>query len=187
MKAASAVSKALRAAKKYARGGPGAAPWNVRRSSHIPHGPGMIRSSIPGRTDKLPLSVKSGSFILPADIPSALGEGNTMAGDKILTKMMNSGPLGSGLKVSGRGAPIKYPSIKNIPLKRKGVTFAEGGETDEVPIIAAGGEHIVGPEQVAALGGGDLNKGHKVLSKFVLDVRKKNIKTLRKLKPPKMS
>ncbi len=35
---------------------------------------GMIRSAVPGRTDKLNLNVPSGSYIIPADIPSALGQ-----------------------------------------------------------------------------------------------------------------
>lgn len=180
-----AIDKAVRAAKHYASGG---APWNVRRSSHIPHGEGMIKSSIPGRTDRLPLAVKAGSFILPADIPSALGEGNTMAGEKILTKAMGIGPYGSG--VTGKvkqGPKPKIPSARPIPLRRRSKGFAEGGETERVPIIAAGGEMIVEPETVMGIGDGDLDKGHKRLSKFVLAVRKKNIQTLRKLKPPKMS
>ena len=63
---------------------------------------------------------------------------------------------------------------------------AHGGKTDDhVPIIAAGGEYIVHPDVVKAVGGGDLSKGHRVLDKFVIHTRKQHIKTLRKLKPPK--
>jgi len=182
MKRGGSINTALRLAKEYASGGPGSAPWNVRRSSHIPHGPGMIQSAIPGRTDKLPLSIKSGSFILPADIPSALGEGNTMAGNKILSKMLDSGPMGTPKLTAPRVKKTKFPALGRFRKQK----FADGGESEEVPIIAAGGEYIVGPEQVAGVGGGDLDEGHKVLKNFVLDVRRKNIKTLRKLKPPKM-
>ena len=66
---------------------------------------------------------------------------------------------------------------------------ADGGGTDggdgHVPVIVAGGEYIIHPEVVRALGGGDIGKGHKILDQFVLHTRKENIKTLRKLPGPK--
>lgn len=162
-------------AKALARGGPGSAPWTVRNRSHPRHKAGMIKSSIPGRTDKIPMSVPPGSYILPADVPSALGEGNTMAGEKILGAMFKSGPYSQGARSF---------------IGKKAGRFADGGtpeqtENEDIPIIAAGGEYVIHPEQVAAIGNGDMKAGHKVLDKFVLSVRKKNIDTLKKLKPPK--
>lgn len=41
---------------------------------------GPIPSNVCGRTDHLPVNVPSGAYVLPADIVSALGEGNTIAG-----------------------------------------------------------------------------------------------------------
>lgn len=41
---------------------------------------GPIHSAVAGRTDHLPMNVPSGSYVIPADIISAMGEGNTMAG-----------------------------------------------------------------------------------------------------------
>src|ERR1019366_4073347 len=41
---------------------------------------GPIHSAVAGRTDHIPLDVPSGSYVIPADIVSGLGEGNTMAG-----------------------------------------------------------------------------------------------------------
>src|ERR1700677_5287266 len=41
---------------------------------------GPIHSMVAGRTDHLPMHVPSGSYVLPADIVSGAGEGNTMAG-----------------------------------------------------------------------------------------------------------
>ncbi|HEY6020704.1 MAG TPA: hypothetical protein VIY48_12660, partial [Candidatus Paceibacterota bacterium] len=116
--------------------------------------------------------------ILPADIPSALGQGNTMAGGEILKKMFNSGPYGLPT-MKGHGRP-------RIPKKG----FQEGGEVEEgsdehIPIIAAGGEYEIPPEVVRDIGHGSLKAGHDVLDKFVLKVRKHHIETLKKLPGPK--
>jgi hypothetical protein len=51
------------------------------------HGP--LLSDIPGRTDEIPTEVASGSYVVPADIVSALGEGNTIAGTRILEQMFS--------------------------------------------------------------------------------------------------
>jgi len=48
---------------------------------------GPIHSDVSGRTDHLPINVPSGAYVIPADIVSALGEGNTMAGFKDLNDM----------------------------------------------------------------------------------------------------
>ena len=44
---------------------------------------GPIHSTVAGRTDHLPVHVASGSYVIPADIISAMGEGNSMAGFKV--------------------------------------------------------------------------------------------------------
>jgi len=48
---------------------------------------GPIHSAVAGRTDHLPMHVPSGAYVIPADIVSALGEGNTMAGFEVLNDM----------------------------------------------------------------------------------------------------
>ena len=68
--------------------------------------------------------------------------------------------------------------------------MADGGAVEDdqeevVPIIAASGEFVVSPDQVAAVGDGDLDKGHKVLNAFVKHTRNEYIRHLRKLPPPK--
>lgn len=65
------------------------------------------------------------------------------------------------------------------------VGFADGGATDGVPIVAAGGEYVIPPEDVIHIGGGDLDHGHKVLDAFVKKMRQKTIKTLQSLPGPK--
>jgi hypothetical protein len=150
-------------------------------------GQGMLHSQVPGRTDKLNLNVPSGAYIIPADIPSALGEGNSMAGGAILDKMFNSGPYGmklprmhAGLRSHPRASSLKFSS-------KQPAQFAKGGKNvgHPTPIVAAGGEYVVHPHSVAQLGGGNVDVGHDILDAFVKHIRRKHISTLKGLKPPK--
>lgn len=72
-------------------------------------------------------------------------------------------------------------SSQSVPLGG----FARGGSTDAVPIVAAGGEYVIPPEDVMHLGGGNLDHGHKILDAFVKKMREKTIKTLQGLPGPK--
>ncbi len=132
-------------------------PRAPRIKPHI----GPIHSPVAGRTDHLPMHVPSGSYVIPADIISAMGEGNTMAGFRIMTDIV---------KQYG-GLPRAY---------------ARGGYTGElVPIIAAGGEYVIPPETVVGMGSGDMDAGHKTLDDFVKKLRAKTVKTLKSLPGPK--
>ena len=136
---------------------------------------GPIHSHVAGRTDHLPMHVPSGSYVIPADIVSAMGEGNTMAGFKQMKIIFGGTPYSGPANIKMGGGP--YGS--NLPGK------ADGGETESVPIVAAGGEYVVSPEQVRMVGEGDLELGHRVLDEFVKTYRKKTIKTLQTLPGPK--
>lgn len=120
---------------------------------------GPILSSVPGRTDNHPMDVEEGSYILPADHVSSLGEGNTMAGMEVVNHMIES--LGADPQHRGNGNPV--------------------------PINAAGGEVAIPPEVVLAIGGGDIKRGHEMLDQWVLLNRKKHIRTLSKLPGPAKS
>jgi hypothetical protein len=166
-----AVAAALRNAREYgakfAKGG----------AANRPHS-GFLHSPVPGRTDKLPISVKGGSYILPADHVSALGQGNSLAGSDSVNKMFKMGPYGA--------APTKLRGTKvSVPhLDLRSSKFAKGGATEDVPIVAAGGEIAIPPEAIIERFG-DLEKGHRALDKWVVDTRKKHVKTLKGLKPPR--
>jgi hypothetical protein len=123
------------------------------------------------------MHVPSGSYVIPADIISAMGEGNTMAGFKV-AKGIFSRTLYGGAKARPYGAPTA-PYGQAMPGK------AEGGPIEAVPIVAAGGEYVISPDDVLHVGGGDLGQGHKILDAFVIGMRKKTIHTLKKLDPPK--
>jgi len=136
---------------------------------------GPIHSAVAGRTDHLPMNVPSGSYVIPADIISAMGEGNTMAGFKHMRRIFGGTPYsGDEAPYGAEGGPY------NEPLPGK----AEGG-TATVPIIAAGGEYVLSPEQVMHVGQGDLDTGHRVLDEFVKRMRAETVKTLKALPGPK--
>jgi hypothetical protein len=136
---------------------------------------GPIHSPVAGRTDHLPMHVASGSYVIPADIISAMGEGNTMAGFKVAKNIFSQPFYGSGTPYSASGLPYGAPA----PHK------AEGGEVNTVPIVAAGGEYVIHPRDVVKIGNGSLDDGHKTLDHFVLQMRKKTVKTLKSLPGPK--
>jgi len=322
------IAAALNVARKHnAHGGlnmlhvPHLHPKKIRppRSMHTVHQhTGAIHSSVAGRTDHLPIHVPSGAYVIPADIVSGMGEGNTIAGFKHMRRIFGDMPRGAGPEAYGHaggpygkagspydhaggpygmatGGEVKHraagvlfvsPEDKILLMRRAGkdhagewalpgggiedgesseeaarrelheetghtfkghltpatrrkkdgvdfTTFlahaepfqpklndehdahawvsrkdalkarlhpgvketletlekppgkAGGGETSGVPIVAAGGEWVLHPDQVRDAGGGDLDRGHQVLDKWVLRMRKELIDTLKKLPGPK--
>ena len=150
-----ALSKAREA--KAEGGAPffGSPAETVTEKIHV----GPIHSPVAGRTDHLPMHVPSGSYVIPADIISAMGEGNTMAGFRVADQI-----FGDQMGIVGK---------------------AMGGSAEGVPIVAAGGEYVIHPENVTRLGGGDMDHGHRVLDSFVKKMRAKTVQTLKNLPGPK--
>ena len=155
---------------------------------------GPIHSPVAGRTDHLPMNVPSGSYVIPADIIGAMGEGNTMAGFKIAKRMFSSKPyMDHGATPYGAGnAPYNSPkapyNASGMPYSNSagpyGSKLATGGAAP-VEIVAAGGEYVIEPDDVTRIGGGDIDHGHEILDHFVTGYRKKTIDTLKKLPGPK--
>jgi len=151
----------------------GASPYG-QSSSSLPYGAGSmpfnkiklhtgpIHSPVAGRTDHLPMHVPAGSYVIPADVVSGFGEGNTMAGFKALNRTF--GRHGGKPHFAAGGA-------------------AEDGEA--VPIVAAGGEYVIHPHAIKIIGGGDMKAGHAELDKFVVLGRNKIVKTMKNLPGPK--
>lgn len=155
---------------------------------------GAIHSAVAGRTDHLPMHVPSGAYVIPADIISAMGEGNTTAGFKV-AKSIFSSPFydaktaGAGAPYGQRGEPYgaegDQPYTESeLPYDMPAPAKAAGGSAT-VPIVAAGGEYVIHPEDVTRLGKGSLDDGHKILDHFVKMMRAKTIKTLESLPGPK--
>lgn len=167
-------------------------PWYVRSEAQQMRraATGPIQSVVPGRTDALPMSVKRGSYVIPADVVSGMpgAQGNSASGHKILENMFTKGPYGMSLPKGGGGRGAFPRAI--VPPRADGglVGSPEGGDEDDlVDIDAAGGEHILGPEIAQALGNGDPEMGFKILDNFVKKIRDMHIKTLKKLPGPKQS
>lgn len=124
---------------------------------------GPIRSHVAGRTDHLAMDVPAESFVIPADIVSGVGEGNTENGFRVFSKLL-------GLPEAAVPASLQR---------------AAGGKVGSpVPIMAAGGEIVVPPDVVKQVGAGDLKRGHQILDHMVRALRKEHIKTLSKLPGP---
>lgn len=128
-----------------------------RKGVHV----GPILSTVAGRTDHHPMSVPSGSYVLPADHVSSLGEGNTLSGMAVVNQMFGMGE-----------------HDKDAPKR------AAGGATGKpVEIVAAGGEVVIPPEKIVKKFG-DLDKGHAALDAWVVHNRKQHIRTLSALPGP---
>lgn len=130
------------------------------------HGP--INTPIPGRTDRLPIHVYAGSYVIPADVVSGMGEGNTAAGNRVIDKMFAGGRV-----KRAQGGLAKYGLVGHYHKPRS-----------IVPVIVAGGEYILTPDEVEEVGDGDMDKGHKELDKFVVEQRNMLRKKLAKLPGP---
>lgn len=157
---------------EMARGGKLGQMKSMKLRNHTPHFGGLFHSDVPGRTDKHHISVPSGNYIIPADVVSGLGQGNTMAGGKVLDSLFPHSAL-----------QMESPATsKNVIGK-----FSAGGEVNKnlVKIIVAGGEYNVSKNDVKKLGNGHLESGHKVLDHFVKNVRNKTIKEMKNLPGPK--
>ena len=191
------IATALNVAHRLKRAA-GGYNWQTRAEamglarSHV----GPIMSAVPGRTDRHNINVPSGSYVLPADHVSSLGQGNTMAGVKVLNNMFSKGPYGTGGAGMTHGAgPPKPPGMMRTPMAPKGLGLmgsdsggARGeGESGGVPVVVAGGEYVIPPNIVAQIGDGDLKKGHAALDAWVINHRKKHVKTLQKLPGPAKS
>ena len=106
----------------------------------------------------------------------AINKGYTGLGDMV----NRGGPGAAGGEFSGGIFSNALNGFGATPYSR-----AAGGKTDGVPIVAAGGEYVIPPEDVVHIGGGNLDHGHKILDAFVKKMRQKTIKTLQGLPGPK--
>ncbi len=159
-------------------------PYSIRNVVRQTMHTGPINSAVPGRTDKHAMNVPSGSYVVPADVVSHIGQSNTNAGMQALHREFSGGPFGT--------PGVKAPKIKGLGLPKppKMSMSNTGGRKNEhhmgspVPVMTAGGEYVIPPEIVLRYGKGDLKRGHAYLDERMMWLRKKHIKTLKKLPPP---
>lgn len=149
------------------------APWFTRSEAHgMDHPNGLIHSSVPGRTDQIPMSVAAGSHVIPADVVAGLGEGNTLAGAHALDMALHTGPGG-----------IRLPSMPRRSTIPHAPRLASGGAPGGVECIVAGGEYLLSPDQVKRIEHAG-KRGHEGVDAWILERRAKDVKKIRALPGP---
>jgi len=179
---------------KRAFGGPNpgmmSMPWYAKREAYGMLHTGPIMSPVAGRTDHIPLSVPAGSYVIPSQAVSHLGQNNSAAGFARLNNMFSSGPFGTALPKMGRGAGLpRPPGMPRQPAFALG-GYMEGGiayhgkDDEPVEIMAAGGEFVIHPAIVRTIGHGSISEGHRILDQWIKSLKEDHIKTLKKLPGP---
>jgi hypothetical protein len=170
---------------------------SVNRMEHaearnMVHGP--VLSAVAGRTDHHPVHVPSSSYVLPADHVSSLGQGNTLAGMKQVSRMFGLGGHGmQAPKIKGGMGPPKPPRLPHASGGASDKGGARGHSIGEpTPVAIAGGEIVLPPEAILnwMQANGlprDIKLGHKALDAWVISQRKRHVKTLQRLPPPAKS
>lgn len=122
------------------------------------HAVGYLRGGTPGRADKIKTTAPANAYVIPADVVSALGQGNSDAGARKIDEM----------------------------IKAKRASRAKGGPvpTHGTPVLLSHGEYVVAPVDVIRFGNGDLRAGLRWFDAWVVDQRKNLIKKLRNLPGP---
>ena len=160
-----------------AKGLVGRPPFMGSRQLHV----GPVVSAVPGRTDSHKIKVPSGSYVLPAETISHMGQSNSVAGLKRAQDMFGSGPYGMRLQQH-----MAHPHFPHLAIG--GSLFSEGGargegEYEPVDVDVSGGEYIIPPWEIERRWG-NVQNGHKVLDDFVLSQRAEHAKTIKNLPPP---
>lgn len=159
-------------------------------NDHVYAGP--LHNHVPGRTDKINLNVKPGSYVIPADVVSIIGEGNTLAGTAVLQAYFGQKQLTGNVKPPEGRPNLMERRLEHhqmLPPHLQQSDFADGGDADQqsqgaIPVVVAGGEQILSPEQIVAKYG-DLKHGHEALDALIGELRRREIQRLKTAPPPK--
>lgn len=106
-----------------------AAAYRIKRQKRASGGAvhvGPIIGKTGGRADKRPMDVPASCYVVPADIVSGLGEGNTMHGHAIIARMFPH-PKGKGSK--GEPIPIAAADGEEI-ISPEQLMAKFGGDID---------------------------------------------------------
>lgn len=119
---------------------------------------GLVGGHDGGRADTVMCSVPKGSYIIPADVVSGMGQGNTTRGAKAFDG------------VFGTAAHVANGMLQKMPM---------------VPVKLSSGEYSVDPIAVSKEGGGNLSRGHDTLDQLVTKLRARHLKETKALPGPK--
>jgi uncharacterized protein YecT (DUF1311 family) len=157
---------------------------NIARPMHVgPIVSGPIMSAVPGRTDRHNVNVASGSYVIPAESISHLGQSNSIAGMHIAHNLFGPSSPHSPANMAFRHA-VGIPRPPRMPFTSEGGARGDPRAGQSVPVVLSGGEYVVTPDVIRNIGGGSLADGHRVMDKFIMNLRKDHIATLKRLPPP---
>ena len=143
---------------------------------------GYLHGSTPGRADKILTTAPAGAYVIPADVVSGLGEGNSLAGAGVMERIIQTGP--HGIKMPARSG------VSHGPPRAPGLyREAAGGGIDaqppqQRPVALSHGEYVVDPHHVIRFGGGNKDAGIKWFDAWVIRQRKKIIAKMKSLPGP---
>ncbi|HQU11402.1 MAG TPA: NUDIX domain-containing protein, partial [Acidiphilium sp.] len=108
---------------------------------------GLLSTAGHGRTDNLPINIPAGSYVLPADIVSAIGQGNTLAGAHAIEEAVSGapyhadgGPYGAAGPDITRGHGAPGGEFQHMPAPPPAMAPGAGTTTTETrPGHASGG------------------------------------------------
>ena len=87
----------------------------------------------------------------------------------------------SGEMKTGGPVPLYHATPRDSD---NGKPVGKGGGVRETPVDLSDGEFVIHPRDVIRFGGGDKERGHRILDKWIVAQRKKHIKTLKDLPGP---
>lgn len=156
--------------------------WSRQQERSEVSGPGasgFLHGATPGRADQILTTAPAGAYVIPADVVSGLGEGNSLAGAKVMDRIIRSGPHGTPMPRGG--------GSRGLPHAPAPLPAAKGGEIEgpnQTPVALSHGEFVVEPHHVAHWGSGDMKLGHKIFDDFVVKMREHIIGQMKKLPGP---
>ena len=161
-----------------------ATPWWSRADARMDTSEpslGFLHGPTPGRADALDTTAPAGAHVIPADIVSGLGQGNSLAGAGRMEQIISTGPGGMPLP---RGAHGRGPPRPPSPMRE-----AKGGdvpkkEPENTPVLLSHGEYVVSPDDVLRWGRGDHKAGHAAFDAWIVAERARQIKKLKSLPGP---
>jgi hypothetical protein len=144
---------------------------------------GYLHGPTAGRADDIMTHAPAGSHVIPADVVAGFGEGNSMAGANAWSKMLQMGPGGIPMPSGGGGRRMGMPAPP-APYRDPSQKARGGAQADMRPVALSHGEFVVTPEEVMALGQGDMERGHVILDEIIVEARKEIIAQMSKLPKP---
>ncbi len=108
---------------------------------------GYVHGRNPGQLDDVDIKLEPNSYVIDASTLSDVGDGNSLAGDEVIERMLQK--------------------VSHFKPKRK--SYAKGGALIDARVSA--GEKIIPKEKVVALGKGSSKKGIAKLNSMVKKVR----------------